>query len=60
MEKLVIKKEEYQNKTFRMPVALVEDLAETAQKYGISMTQLVIELCRYGLDNLAELGEEKE
>lgn len=54
MGKLVIKKEEYQNKTFRLPVPLVEELARTAQKNDISMTQLVITLCRYGLENLED------
>ena len=51
---LKIKKIEYQNKTFRLPVPLIEKLAETAQKNEISMTKLVIELCEYGLDNLEE------
>ena len=59
MSKLIIKKEEYKNKTFRLPVSLVEELAEAAQKNDISMTQLVITLCRFGLDNL-EYPEESD
>lgn len=51
---LKISKTEYQNKTFRLPVPLVERLAEVAQKNEISMTKLIIELCEYGLDNLDE------
>ena len=39
---LKIQKTEYQNKTFRLPVALVEKLGEAAQKNNISMTKLVI------------------
>lgn len=49
---LKIKKQEYQHKSFRLPVDLVEELAETAQKNNVSMTYLVIELCRYGLKHL--------
>lgn len=49
---LKIEKTEYQNKTFRLPVKLVEELAAVAQKNDISMTQLVITLCEYGLENL--------
>lgn len=51
---LKIQKTEYQNKTFRLPVTLIEKLGEAAQKNNISMTKLVIELCEYGLDNLEE------
>lgn len=54
---LKIKKTEYQNKTFRLPVPLIERLAQTAQKNDISMTKLVIELCEYGLENLDESEE---
>ncbi len=51
---LRITKTEYQNKTFRPPVDLIEKLAEAAQKNNVSMTKLVIELCEYGLENLEE------
>ncbi|MEZ3425927.1 MAG: DUF2610 domain-containing protein [Lachnospiraceae bacterium] len=51
---LKITKTEYQNKTFRLPVDLIEKLAEAAQKNNVSMTKLVIELCEYGLENLEE------
>lgn len=51
---LRITKTEYQNKTFRLPVDLIEKLAEAAQKNNVSMTKLVIELCEYGLENLEE------
>lgn len=51
---LKLRKIEYQNKTFRLPIPLIEKLAETTQKNNISMTRLVIELCEYGLDNLDE------
>ncbi len=51
---LKLKKIEYQHKSFRLPVPLIERLAETAQRNGMSMTRLVIELCEYGLENLDE------
>lgn len=51
---LKITKIEYQNKTFRMPVPLIERLGESAEKNKISMNRLVIELCEYGLKHLEE------
>ncbi len=47
-----IKKEEYVNKTFRMPVELVKDLETLAQQEKISLNNLVMQCCRYALDNL--------
>lgn len=52
--KLRIKKVEYINKTFRLPVPLVEEMATIAQRKNISVTQLVILLCEYGIANLDE------
>lgn len=52
-----IEKVEYQNKTFRLPVPLIERLARAAQKNGISMTKLLIQLCEYGLKDLEESDE---
>lgn len=47
-----VKKEEFTNKTFRMPNDLVEQLQNVAQEQGVSLNQLVIQCCRYALDNL--------
>lgn len=47
-----VKKEEFTNKTFRMPNDLVEQLQNLAQEQGVSLNQLVIQCCQYALDNL--------
>lgn len=47
-----IEKTEYVNKTFRMPKDLIAELSELAQKKDISLNQLIIQCCRYSLDNL--------
>ena len=53
-----IEKTEYVNKTFRLPVELVEELEHVAQKEDISVNKLVMQCCRYALDHL-ETKEEK-
>ena len=53
-----VEKTEYVNKTFRMPSELVKEMACLAQKEGISLNQLVIQCCRYALDNLSHGKEE--
>lgn len=49
-----LQRQEYINKTFRMPLALVEELQELAQSKNISLNQLVIKCCEYALDNLED------
>ena len=49
-----VEKPEYINKTFRMPAELVSQLEVLAQNKQISLNQLVIQCCRYALDNLEE------
>ncbi len=49
-----VKKEEHVNKTFRMPVDLVKKLEELAQKEKVSLNNLVIQCCRYSLDNMKD------
>lgn len=49
---LKIEKREYQNKTFRLPIHLIEQLNEVAQAKNMSMNQLIIILCEYALENL--------
>lgn len=48
-----VQKPEYSNKTFRMPTELVARLEKLAQQNDISLNQLVIQCCRYALDDLA-------
>lgn len=47
-----IKKPEMINKTFRMPLELVEQLHTIAQEKGVSLNNLVIQCCEYALKNL--------
>ena len=47
-----VEKTEYVNKTFRMPLELVQRLERLAQDERVSMNQLVIQCCNYALDHL--------
>ena len=47
-----IKKPEYINKTFRIPLDLVQQMQILAQNKGISLNKLVILCCEYALENL--------
>lgn len=49
-----IKKEEYINKTFRMPVTLVKKLEVLAQNNNVSLNNLIIQCCEYAVENLEE------
>ena len=49
-----VQKPEMINKTFRMPLPLVEKLQEVAQKKGVSLNNLIIQCCTYALDNLTD------
>lgn len=49
-----VKRQEYVNKTFRLPVELVEQLETLAQNKNISLNQLVVQCCEYALENLEE------
>jgi predicted HicB family RNase H-like nuclease len=54
-----IEKEEYANKTFRMPKSIIDKLNQVAIKKNISMNKLIILCCEYALENL-ENESEKE
>ncbi|MGN0523380.1 MAG: toxin-antitoxin system HicB family antitoxin [Eubacterium sp.] len=47
-----VTKPEYSNKTFRMPNDLISQLEKLAQEKQVSLNQLVIQCCKYALDNL--------
>ncbi len=47
-----VTKPEYSNKTFRMPNDLISELEKLAQEKQVSLNQLVIQCCKYALDNL--------
>lgn len=47
-----VTKPEYTNKTFRMPSDLIIELEKLAQEKEVSLNQLVIQCCKYALDNI--------
>ncbi len=49
-----LERREFVNKTFRLPLTLVEELQELAQYKNMSMNQLIISCCEYALNNLDE------
>lgn len=49
-----VKKPEMVNKTFRLPLELVKQLEIIAQQNGVSMNNLVLQCCKYALDNIEE------
>lgn len=47
-----IKKQEYVNRTYRIPKELADRLSEVAQRENISVNELVVQSCEFALDNL--------
>ena len=47
-----VKKEEFTNKTFRVPVNLLKRLEFLAQNEKVSLNNLVIQCCEYALNNM--------
>ena len=47
-----VKKIEMVNKTFRLPLDLVERLSIIAQEKGVSMNNLVTQCCEYALNEI--------
>ncbi len=52
--KFVIKKQEYANRTFRLPVELLEELNSLASNKNISLNQLIVQCCEFAIKNLDE------
>ena len=44
--------EQMVNKTFRLPVKLIEELTQVAAEEKISVNNLVRQCCEYALDNI--------
>lgn len=47
-----VEKTEMVNKTFRLPVNLIEELSILAQNKGVSLNNLVKQCCEYALKHL--------
>jgi len=50
-----IEKTEMLNKTFRLPVALIQEMQKIAQEKGVSLNNLVKQCCEYALKNLKDI-----
>lgn len=50
--KLQIQKIEYQTRNFRLPVFLLRQMAEIAQREDISINKLVTLFCEYGVNHM--------
>lgn len=55
-----IEKPKMLNKTFRLPVELVEHLQVVAQNQGVSLNSLVKQCCEYALKNLDSENEKNK
>ena len=53
-----IRKTEHINKTFRLPVELVEKMEKLAQSRGVSLNNLVVQCCEYALENVENSDDE--
>ena len=49
-----IEKPEMVNKTFRLPLELVERMQKIAQNEGVSLNNLIVQCYEYALKNLEE------
>ena len=49
-----VQREEYINKTFRMPKDLVNRLEIIAQREKVSLNNLVVQCCKYSLENMID------
>lgn len=47
-----LKKEETISKTLRMPTDLLEQLEKLSDEKGISLSKVIIQCCRYALENI--------
>ena len=57
-----VKKPEYVNKTFRIPIELVKKMEVLAQEKDVSLNSLVVQCCEYALENIdsASAPDEEE
>ncbi|MGN0413262.1 MAG: hypothetical protein ACI4FV_09520 [Lachnospiraceae bacterium] len=47
-----IKRQEYVNRTYRIPKELADRLSQVAQQENISVNELVVQSCEFALNNL--------
>lgn len=54
-----IKKQEYENRTFRLPKELLEQIQQVAQQEGISMNEYIVQAALFSLKHYTP-NEKKE
>ena len=59
MSQFIVRKPQSSNKTIRMPNDLLAEMDKIANEKDVSFNQLVIQCCRYALENM-EKEPEKE
>lgn len=52
--KFKVKKQEYANRTFRLPIELLEELNTIATNKNISLNQLIVQCCEFAIENIDE------
>lgn len=55
-----VKRAEYVNKTFRLPLELTQKLENIAQEKHVSLNNLVVQCCEYALDSMGDEQATKE
>lgn len=50
--KFKIKKQEYANRTFRLPVELLDELTRLASEKNTSLNQLIVQCCEFAIENI--------
>ena len=55
-----VKKKEYVNKTFRIERELLDKLGEVAQQENIYVNELVVQCCKYALDDMDVKNKNKK
>lgn len=61
MEKFNIEREEYINKTFKIPVKLIDQMNKICDSKNVSLNKLVVKCIEYALDNSdIEINDKKD
>ncbi len=55
-----VKKTEYINKTFRLPLELTQKMENIAQEKHVSLNNLVVQCCEYALNSMGDEHTNKE
>ena len=54
-----VEKQEYMNNTFRIDKKLLEKLDAIAQKENISVNALVVQCCKYAINDMNSVNKER-